>query len=183
MKQTTDRRRRVAAALILGLLVSFGVAVAQDRGVALKQDDIRAEPFTDARALGALAKGDPVTILGREGGWLKVKAPKATGWVRMLSVRRGEAAAAGADVGGAVALATGRAGTGQIVSTTGVRGLDEAQLKGARHDEAALKQAESYVVSRKDARRFATQGKLAAREVEFLGDPRTVAPRATEGRP
>jgi len=58
--------------------------------VALKQDDIKAEPFKDADSVGAIKKGESVNILKRQGGWLQIKASQGTGWVRVLSVRKGE---------------------------------------------------------------------------------------------
>lgn len=142
-------------------------AQAQEEGVALKADKLVAEPFADAKPVGSLAKGAAVTILKKSGGWYQVKAKGGQGWVRMLSVRRGQAGkgSAASDV---AALSTGRAGTGQIVSTTGVRGLSEEELKAARYDEAELKKAEAFAVSRADAAKFAQKGKLLARAFNYL---------------
>jgi hypothetical protein len=140
---------------------------AGEEGVALKADKLVAEPFADAKQVGALGKGDAVTILKKTGGWFQVKAKGGQGWVRMLSVRRGQAGkgSAAKDV---AALSTGRAGTGQIVSTTGVRGLSEEELKAAKYDEKELKKAEAYAVSKADAAKFAKQGKLVARAFDYL---------------
>lgn len=140
---------------------------AAENGVALKADKILAEPFADAKQVGTVAKGDAVTILDRNGGWYQVKASTTRGWIRMLSVRRGEAGKSNAakDV---AALSTGRAGTGQIVSTTGVRGLSEAELKSARYDENELKKAESFGVSKNAARNFAQKGGLLAQGFSYL---------------
>jgi uncharacterized protein YgiM (DUF1202 family) len=142
-------------------------AQAQEEGVALKADKLVAEPFADAKQVGTLAKGDTVTILRKTGGWYEIKGNGAQGWVRMLSVRRGQAAkgSAAKDVS---ALATGRAGTGQIVSTTGVRGLSEEELKAAKYDEKELKKAESFVVSKADAAKFAQKGDLLAQAFNYL---------------
>ena len=142
-------------------------ATAQEEGVALKADKLVAEPFADAKQVGTLAKGDALTILNKKGGWFQVKAGAAQGWVRMLSVRRGTAGkgSAAKDV---AALSTGRAGTGQIVSTTGVRGLSEEELKMAKYDEKELTKAESFAVAKADAARFAQKGKLLARAFNYL---------------
>lgn len=140
---------------------------AAEKGVALKADKLLAEPFADAKQVGSVTKGDAVTILKKSGGWYQVKASGAAGWVRMLSVRRGQAAKSSAakDV---AALSSGRAGTGQIVSTTGVRGLGEEELKAARFDENELKKAESFGVSKSDARAFAQKVGLLARAFNYL---------------
>ncbi|MGE5027327.1 MAG: SH3 domain-containing protein, partial [Betaproteobacteria bacterium] len=114
-----------------------------------------------------------VEIVSRQGGWLRVKSAKGAGWVRMLSIRRGDAgkATAGSEVAGLLGLASGRAGTGQVVATTGVRGLNEEQLKAAKYDEAELKLVQSYSVSRQEAQAFADRGKLVPRKVDYLPEP------------
>ena len=140
---------------------------AAEKGVALKADKLLAEPFADAKQVGTVAKGDTVTIMTKKSGWYQVNAASAKGWIRMLSVRRGAGGktSAAKDV---AALSTGRAGTGQIVSTTGVRGLNEEELKSARFDENELKKAESFGVSKNDARAFAQKGGLLARAFNYL---------------
>lgn len=157
--------------LVATLLLAAGTALAGDGGSALKADDLRAEPFRDAKVVGSLAPGDPVDILKKQGGWFQVKSAKGSGWVRMLSIRRGAARKGGGDVAGIVGLASGRAGTGRVVATTGIRGLSEEELKAAEYNEAEVKKAESYATTRADAQKFAASGKLAARKVEYLPAP------------
>jgi len=149
-------------------------AAAQEIGTALKPDEIKAEPFQDARTMARIAKGDRVEVITRQGGWLQVKAGSRTGWVRLLSVRRGQAAqtSVAQEVGGVAGVATGRTGTGKVVSTTGVRGLDAEELKAAKFDEKQIAKAESLAVSADDGRRFAAQAGLAAQTVKPLPDPR-----------
>jgi len=150
-----------------GLLLST-VACAAESGTALKADELKAEPFRDAKTVAALATGDKVDIVGRDGGWLKIKSAKGSGWVRMLSIRKGEARKGSGDAVGLLGLASGRAGTGKVVATTGIRGLNEEELKAAKFNEQELKLAESYASSRADAQKFAAQGKLAARKFDYL---------------
>jgi uncharacterized protein YgiM (DUF1202 family) len=172
------RARAAHAAAGLGLTLILGApAHAQETGTALKPDDIKSEPFKDAKTLGRIAKGQRVEILARHSGWLEIKADGKRGWVRLLSVRRGQAegADAGKELGGVAGLATGRAGTGQVVSSTGVRGLSEADLKNAKFDEAQLQRAEAQAVPAADAKAFAAQGKLAAQQVAFLPEPKSGA--------
>ncbi len=152
------------------LLLLAGNAAGAESGTALKNDDVKAEPFHDAKTVAALAKGDKVDILAKQGGWLKVKSSRGTGWVRMLSIRKGEARKA-SEASGLLGLASGRAGTGKVVATTGVRGLNEEQLKAAKFDAAELKRAESYATSREQAAQFARQGGLAARALGYLPAP------------
>ncbi len=144
---------------------------ATETGTAIKADALKAEPFLDAKTVSALAVGDQVEILKKEGGWLNVKSAKGKGWVRMLSIRRG--AMSGKSAAGAsslTGLASGRAGTGKVVATTGIRGLNEEELKAAKFDETEMKLAESYASSRADAKKFADQGKLKTQKVDYLAE-------------
>jgi len=160
------------AAVALALLAA-GAALATETGTALKADQLKAEPFRDAKTVANLSAGDKVEILKRDGGWLQVKSAKGSGWVRMLSIRRGEARKGTGDAAGLLGLASGRAGTGNVVATTGIRGLSEEDLKAARFDAAQLTLAESYATGRAEAKKFAARGKLVARQVDYLPAPAT----------
>ena len=144
------------------------VAAVTESGSALKADEIKAEPFRDAKKVGLLASGDKVDILGKDGGWLRVKSSKGNGWVRMLSISKTGTVKAGSNATGLLALASGRAGTGKVVATTGIRGLNEEELKAAQFNAEQLTLAESYSVSQAQAQQFAAQGKLKARTMEYL---------------
>lgn len=130
-----------------------------EAGSALKNDSLRATPFADAKVTGQLTRAENVTILQKQGAWLQVKTTKATGWVRLLSIKRG-AASTGNNLKGATAVASGRAGTGQVVSTTGVRGLSEEELKAASFNEAEMNLLESYGKTDGEAKQFAANGGL-----------------------
>lgn len=163
---------KIRCCLLAALLLTIPLAQAAESGAAIKSDELKAEPFRDARTVGKLATGDKVDILKKDGGWLQVKSAKGSGWVRMLSIRRGEArkSSAGAEVAGLAGLASGRAGTGRVVATTGIRGLNEEELKAAKFNEAEVKLAESYLTSRADAQKFASKGKLKAQQMDYLPD-------------
>jgi hypothetical protein len=162
---------RRLAILLAASLAAVPSILAGNPGLALKTDEIKAEPFRDAKTVGSLATGDAVEILEQQGGWYRVDSAKGKGWVRMLSVRRGEARQRGGDAGEVFGLATGRAGTGQIVATTGIRGLSEEQLKAAKYSESELKSLESFTTTREEARKFATEGPLVPRKVQYLPVP------------
>ena len=163
--------RRTRTLLASLFLLALSPARAVETGTLIKADTLRAEPFGDAKAVVTLATGVKVDILQKNGGWLQVKSAKGKGWVRMLSVRRGAAAQKPGAATGVLALASGRAGTGKVVATTGIRGLNEEELKTAAFNEAELKLAESYATKAGDARAFAKLGKLTARPVDYLPSP------------
>lgn len=158
----------ILTGLLVCLLAQTGTAV--ETGSAIKADEIKAEPFRDTKTVGSLAAGDKVTIVKRDGGWLMISAPKK-GWVRMLSIRRGTGTSApGTKASDIVALATGRAGTGKVVASTGIRGLNEEDLKKAQFNEKELKLAESFAVKKNDAEQFAAKAGLKARRVAYLSE-------------
>ena len=156
----------------LGLaLLIMAPAWAAETGTMLKADAMRAAPFGDAKTLATLPVGSKVTILKKNGGWFQVKSAKASGWVRMLSIRTGGAPKKAGTAAGVLGLASGRAGTGKVVATTGIRGLNEEDLKTAQFNETELKLAESFATSGADARLFAAKGKLVARPFSYLSAP------------
>lgn len=158
--------------LMFCALLLSGALHAAESGTALKADDLKTEPFRDAKTVAKLAAGDKVDILKKDGGWYQVKSAKGKGWVRMLNIRKGDARKSSGGASGVLALASGRAGTGKVVATTGIRGLNEEELKAAKFNEAELKLAESYASSKPEAAKFATSGKLAARPFDYLPAPK-----------
>jgi hypothetical protein len=154
--------------IALGVVFITQTAWAVESGTMLKADELKAEPFRDANTVKRLAAGEKVEIESKDGGWLKVKTGKSSGWVRMLSVRKGDATKSATEATGLLNLASGRAGTGKVVATTGIRGLNEEELKAAHFDEQELRLSESYTVNKSDAQKFALQGKLVSRSLDYL---------------
>jgi len=157
------------AIFFLSAFLFSGILHAAESGTVLKVDDIRAGPFRDAKSVATLAVGDTVKVIKQDNGWLQVSSAKGKGWVRLLSIRRGDARKGGADAKGVLALTSGRAGTGKVVATTGIRGLTAEELKQAQFNEEEVKLAESYASNKAAAVKFAAQGKLVARPVDYLG--------------
>lgn len=155
--------------LTFAALLLPGIAFAET-GVALKNDQVRAEPFTDAKVTGSIARNDKVEILSRKGAWLNIKTPKTKGWVRLLTVKRGSASA-GTSASDVLGLASGRSGTGKVVATTGVRGLNEEDLKSAKFDETQVKTLEGYTQTTQQGQKFANGGGLKSARLEYLPAP------------
>jgi Bacterial SH3 domain len=154
----------------IGLVIALGAhihALAGDAGTALKADVLRAEPFADAKTVGNINKNDTLDILTKKGAWLQVKNKTKTGWVRILSVKRGGASSSGSSVAD---IASGRTGTGKVVSTTGIRGLSAEELKAAKFNEDEMKKMESYTLTAADGQKFASAGGLASNKLAYLKD-------------
>ncbi|MDH3443336.1 MAG: SH3 domain-containing protein [Deltaproteobacteria bacterium] len=149
-------------------IFSLGAALAPETGTARRKSEIKESPYRDAKPVGSLSKGDKVDLLARQGGWYQVKSPKGRGWVRMLSIRRGEVRKRKIEAGELVGLASGRAGTGRVVATTGIRGLTEEELKKAKYNESEVKKVEALKATADEVRKFATAGNLAAQKIEYL---------------
>ena len=151
--------------LILLSLLLPAIACAGDTGTAVKADILRAEPYSDAKTAGNLNKNDVVDILAKKGAWLQIKTKSASGWVRFLSVKRGGASVSNNCIADIV---SGRAGTGKVVSTTGIRGLSAEELKAAKFNEDEMKKMESHAVSANDAHQFASAGGLSSTQLAYL---------------
>jgi hypothetical protein len=159
MKIELIKLRTSLIAVALSALLLTNLSLAAESGSALKNDSMRFEPFADAKVTSTLNRGDKLEILTKKGAWLQVKTKSGTGWVRLLSVKRGSASS-GNQTAGVLAVANGRAGTGQVVSTTGIRGLSAQDLKAAKFNEIEVKTMESYTQSAEQGRQFANTGGL-----------------------
>jgi hypothetical protein len=154
--------RLVAIALLVPLM-----AVAEPASV-IRTTDLKQEPATDARTVVTLQENTSVEALDRKGGWTRVKASEAEGWVRMLSLRFGGTAAPKAGPTGATQLFNvARTGTSGTQVTTGIRGLDAEQLATAQPNPAELAKLGKFAADRDGAEKFAKQGKLAAQPVDY----------------
>lgn len=151
--------------LLIYALAGPLLALAGETGTALKMDTLRAEPFADAKTIGNLNKNDSVEILSKKGAWLRVKSKKNTGWVRLLSIKRGASSSSGSAFKD---VASGRTGTGKVVSSTGIRGLSEEELKAAKFNEEEMKKMESYQASSSAAKSYASAGGLSATKMSYL---------------
>ena len=163
--------RLLTVLLLLAALFNPLESQASDPGVAVRSCQLMSEPFKDARSVILLREGDTVEILKRKGGWLNVIAKGKTGWVRMLYIRRGEGgaqASVATEASGVLGLATGRAGKGNVVAATGVRGLDEENLKEAEFNEKELRALKTFASSAKEAKAFAKQAGLKSQQVPYI---------------
>jgi hypothetical protein len=139
-------------------------------GQLLKSSELKEKPFIDAKTVATLAAQAKVTLLERNGGWYRVTSGGKSGWVRMLNVKviAGGESLGGSDLGQVASLATGRAGTGNVVSTSGLRGLNEEQLSEAKPDYGQLEKLDSYGVSKQAALDYAKKNGLQGRQLAYL---------------
>jgi len=159
--------RIVLAALVLALGVSD--AIAQETGFAIRQTEVKKEPFSDAQTVGILEEKAQVKVLSRQGGWVQVESGGAvSGWVRMLSIRTNSGQSS--VVSGLKSLfSVARTGSSGTTVTTGVRGLDKEQIQNAKPNPEELKKLAALAATRADAERFAAGSpQLRNQAVEYL---------------
>jgi hypothetical protein len=146
-------------------------AVSSAPGTVLRAEKLYSEPASTSKVTASVAKGASVEILGKQAGWLRVRAGSQSGWIRLLSVRAGAGGLGGAGVGDVVGAATTRSDPTRVVAVAGLRGLDDEDLKQATFNAEELARMEALTVSVAQARSFASQSGLAAVNVPSLPKP------------
>jgi hypothetical protein len=161
--------RAFLAALVFALGV--GPAVAQETGFAIRQTEVKKEPFSDAETVGTLAEKSQVKVLGRQGGWAQIESGLVAGWVRMLSIRMNSGQSS--VVSGLKSLfSVARTGSSGTTVTTGVRGLDKEQIQNAKPNPEELKKLAGFAASKGDAEQFAAgDPQLKNQKVDYLPQP------------
>ena len=156
--------KRFAALLLLVPLLAQAEPAALVRPAELK-----ASPATDAATVTQLAAEAAVDAGERRGGWIRVKAASgAEGWVKLLALRySGTGVTRRGETGLAQAVNVARTGTSGTQVTTGVRGLDETDIKTARPNPAELQKLDGYAASKQGSASFAEGGRLKPQSVEY----------------
>ncbi len=160
------------AALGMSLLLGATLVWAAP-GVMIRDDNLRSSASSSAGTVASVAKGTAVEVLDRQGGWTQIRAAGRTGWVRLLSVRRGAAAGSDSlgDARGLVELGQRRSDPNKVVAVAGLRGLNEEELRAARFDAQELERLGGYAVKAEEAQQFAGRAGLVRREVAYLPAP------------
>ena len=165
--------RSFAAFLLAAILLcQVTSAEAAEKGLILRAGDLLAQPFIDAAKSGPIAANQPATILERRGAWANVEVGGRTGWVRVLNLRLepGAARPGGARPAGAAGnpLSLLRTGSSGRTVTTGVKGMDEEDIRNATPDYAELELLGTLAVNADEARANAVKSSLKENTVDYL---------------
>jgi hypothetical protein len=162
--------RAALAALAFAAVVA--PAVAQETGFAVRDTEVKKEPYSDAQTVGTLAEKAQVKVLARQSGWMQVESGATSGWVRMLSIRMNSGQSS--FVSGLKSLFTvARSGSSGQTVTTGVRGLDKEDIQNAKPNPAELKKMAAFAVGQSDAERFAAENpQLKNQKIDYLPVPK-----------
>lgn len=156
---------RIALALLMLLAAP---AFAQETGYAVRDTEIKKEPFSDAQTLGTLAEKAQVKVLDRQNGWMQIESGTQAGWVRMLAIRM-DSGSSGFMSGLKSLFSVARTGSSGRTVTTGVRGLDKEDIKNAKPNPEEVKKLAGFAATRSDAEKFAAGGpKLANQKIDYL---------------
>jgi len=163
--RTTTRRNLLSGVLAVVALAASPVAGAEEMATVMGNEVIRAEANAGASAVGTLAQGSSVHLLERKGFWVRVKSGAGTGWLKLsgLSLQSQKSASSALPIS-----ASGRIGSGNVVSATGTRGISGEALVSARPDVAGVHQLQRNAVSSAEADRFASEGQLVSRNLDYV---------------
>jgi hypothetical protein len=161
-------------AVALLSLLAVGAAQA-DPAQTIRDTDLQAQSQSDSAVLATLPGNTHLDVLQRKGAWSQVKtSANQTGWVRMLSLRFDTTAVPAKSDGGSLGALTGLLTTGRTSNTgtvtTGVKGLNEEDLKNAQPNTAELQKMEQLAVDKPTGQAFAKKSKLTANQVAYLPD-------------
>lgn len=158
--------RMLLAALVF--LLGVAPAFAQETGFAVRQTEVKKEPFSDAETVGTLAEKSQLKVLGRQSGWAQIESGALAGWVRMLSIRMNSGQSS--IVSGLKSLfSVARTGSSGTTVTTGVRGLDREQIQNAKPNPEEVKKLAAFAATKVDAERMAAEKpQLKSQKVDYL---------------
>ena len=149
-------------------------AVRADPAQTIRDTDLQSQAQSDSNVIATLPASSHVDVVQRKGAWSQVNtSANQTGWVRMFNLRFEATTTTKSDSGplGALAglLTTGRtSNTGTV--TTGVKGLNEEDLKNAHPNPAELQKMEKLAVDKNTAEVFAKDTKLIPNKMPYLSD-------------
>ena len=142
-------------------------------GTLLRDESLYTQPSATSAVAAKASKGTAVEIVGRQGGWLRIKSGKSEGWVRLLSVRAGSGGAGGAGLGDVVGAATTKSDPSRVVAVAGVRGLNEEELKQAKYNADELARLDAMGVTPAQAKSYADKSGLVTVNVPSLPKPKS----------
>lgn len=144
--------RALCTALSLAPLMLW----AQD-ALILQSTQVRQDPSATSQKIADVPAKKSVKVIEKKGFWVKIESDGKSGWIKLSDV---ELPSISNNID---PLSTGRAASGNIVNTAGVRGLSPEELKGAKPNTAALDVAikNSELIKDSDIASFMSGGGLA----------------------
>jgi hypothetical protein len=129
----------------------------------LKDEQLKEAPLPGAAVKSAVKSGTKGESIERKGFWLKVQLPTGSGWVKLSSVRIGAQ-----KLGGQASLNSGRGAIGNIVNTSGTRGLSPETLAAAQANPEEFERLKSQSAPADEVQRFRAASGLVSRRVPYI---------------
>jgi hypothetical protein len=167
-RQMRSFRFSLHCALWAALLAAAPAAAQQ---VTLERDSpLYAEPRLDASQVAQLKVGASGEVIGKQGAWLNIKAPDASGWLFSFNVRfpSQQTGAGDSGAGSAAGRVFGPRRNVSVTSTIGIRGIGEEDLKQASFNADQMKLLEGYAATKQAAEEKARGSGLAPASVEYM---------------
>jgi hypothetical protein len=143
-------------------------------GTTNRATELKADPRAESATLASLPKETPIVDLARSSGWMRVQTgDKKTGWVRSFHVSMKGSVSESASGGGAFSSLTSlfspaRREPPKTISTVGIRGLSEEEMKNAKPNPAEFNKMKGFAVSKADAQAAAQRARLNAQTVAYV---------------
>lgn len=144
------------------LLGSFFISSGVLAETMLRAQELLSEPNAKAAVTTKVKRGETVKVLQKKGFWVEVETAQGVGWTQLNTVRTNSGTT------GLASVATGRLANANIVSSSGVRGLDGGDLEEAKPDKREFAKLTGYAQSAKQAESFASAAKLQTRQLDYL---------------
>jgi hypothetical protein len=156
---------------VIALILAASMPVAAQQVTLERDSPLYAAPRMEGAPVAQLKQGETGEVLGKQGAWLNLKTPAATGWLFSFNVRFPAQKTDGAEQGAGAALGRvfGPRRNVAVTSSIGVRGIEEEDLKQARFNGEQIKLLDSYVATREAAESRARAAGLAPVRVDYLG--------------
>lgn len=181
MKQ--NRSRFITGFIAVGLILAVPFADAATEAVTVSKAELKKNPKRKAEVIATLGADAPIEVLGRKGGWYQASTASGTGWVKLSLVKLATAEPQREKSNAGVALMNvARTGKSSQTVATGIRGLDEEDLKSAVANPKEVEKLKQYSVNAEKAREFGKQGKLKTLELAYFPPPKShLAGKASSG--
>jgi hypothetical protein len=160
---------------MIGTLLCATAVQAAEKALVIRAGDLKATPFVDAANADKVAANQPIMIVKRQGGWVQVDVGGKTGWLRLLNVRLAQAVV-GTLPNSALARPNSSSSRSSLFSTgssgktvtTGIKGLDEENIRSATVDTAQVAALAALAVEPAQAAANAKASGLKENSLEYL---------------
>ena len=153
------------------LVMAMSAAPVAAQQVTVERDSpLYAEPRLEAAQTAQLKQGATGEVVGKQGGWLNLRTPAASGWLFSFNVRFPPRKAGSGEPGTDSALGQvfGPRRTVSVTSQIGIRGLDEEDLRQASFNAGEMKLLDDYAVSKPVAEDGASAAGLVPVRLDYL---------------